>query len=162
MNSNFNCSYMTMSSLTYILVFSVRFFQSVYSVSSHLEWRAGLSDTILKWDYPKTIPAKFGLIWFSGFREEDLNVIFYQNNTTRVIDDCLNNVEGTLWISQFLPMSHWFSLFNIYLWYFIICKVINFWKACKCKCSFTPLYFYLHAIFSLILFNMSIKYIPWQ
>jgi hypothetical protein len=33
----------------------------------------------LKWDYPRTIPAKFGLIWFSGFREEDLNVIFYQN-----------------------------------------------------------------------------------
>jgi hypothetical protein len=33
---------------------------------------------ILKWDYPRTIPAKFGLIWFSGFRE-DLNVIFYQN-----------------------------------------------------------------------------------
>ena len=32
-----------------------------------------------KWDYPRTIPAKFGLIWFSGFREEDLNVIFYQN-----------------------------------------------------------------------------------
>jgi hypothetical protein len=29
--------------------------------------------------YPRTIPAKFGLIWFSGFREEDLNVIFYQN-----------------------------------------------------------------------------------
>jgi hypothetical protein len=26
-----------------------------------------------------TIPAKFGLIWFSGFRGEDLNVIFYQN-----------------------------------------------------------------------------------
>jgi hypothetical protein len=29
--------------------------------------------------YPRTIPAKFGLIQFSGFREEDLNVIFYQN-----------------------------------------------------------------------------------
>jgi hypothetical protein len=27
----------------------------------------------------KAIPAKFGLICFSGFREEDLNVIFYQN-----------------------------------------------------------------------------------
>ena len=27
----------------------------------------------------RTIPAKFGLIWFSGFREEDLNVIFHQN-----------------------------------------------------------------------------------
>ena len=23
---------------------------------------------------PGTIPARFGLIWFSGFREEDLNV----------------------------------------------------------------------------------------
>ena len=28
---------------------------------------------------PGTIHARFGLIWFSGFREEDLNVIFYQN-----------------------------------------------------------------------------------
>jgi hypothetical protein len=26
-----------------------------------------------------SIPARFGLIWFSGFRGEDLNVIFYQN-----------------------------------------------------------------------------------
>ena len=51
----------------------------IFSNSSHFEWRVKLSDTILKWDYPRTIPAKFGLIWFSGFREEDLNVIFYQN-----------------------------------------------------------------------------------
>jgi hypothetical protein len=28
---------------------------------------------------PRTIPARFGLIWFSGFRGKDLNVIFYQN-----------------------------------------------------------------------------------
>jgi hypothetical protein len=35
----------------------------------------GLTDTILKWDYPRTIAAKSGLIWFSGFRGEDLNVI---------------------------------------------------------------------------------------
>jgi hypothetical protein len=27
----------------------------------------------------QTIPAKFSLIWFSGFIREDLNVIFYQN-----------------------------------------------------------------------------------
>jgi hypothetical protein len=40
---------MAMSSLTYNPSFSVEFF------------------------------VKFGLIWFSGFREEDLNVIFYQN-----------------------------------------------------------------------------------
>jgi hypothetical protein len=34
---------------------------------------------ILKGTHQGTIPARFGLIWFSGFREEDLNVIFYQN-----------------------------------------------------------------------------------
>jgi hypothetical protein len=32
MSSNFNCSYMTMNSLTYILGFSVKFFQPVYSI----------------------------------------------------------------------------------------------------------------------------------
>jgi hypothetical protein len=52
---------------------------SIFSNNSHLEWRAGLTDTILKGTHPGTIPARFGLIWFSGFRGEDLNVIFYQN-----------------------------------------------------------------------------------
>jgi hypothetical protein len=28
---------------------------SIFSNSSHLEWRAGLADTILKWDYPSQI-----------------------------------------------------------------------------------------------------------
>ena len=56
---------------------------SIFSNSSHFEWRAGLSDTILKGDHPRTIPAKFALIWFSGFRGEDLNVIFYQNMHNR-------------------------------------------------------------------------------
>ena len=54
---------------------------SIFSNSSHFEWRAGLSDTILKGDHPRTIPAKFVLIRFSGFRGEDLNVIFYQNRS---------------------------------------------------------------------------------
>jgi hypothetical protein len=40
---------------------------SIFSNSSHLEWRAGLSDTILKGTHTGTIPARFGLIWFSGF-----------------------------------------------------------------------------------------------
>jgi hypothetical protein len=44
--------------------------------SCHLEWRVELSDTILKWDYPRTIPAKFGLIWLSGFKEDDLNNLY--------------------------------------------------------------------------------------
>ena len=52
---------------------------SIFSQSSHLEWRAGLSDTILKGTHPGTIPARFGLIWCSGFSGEDLNVIFYKN-----------------------------------------------------------------------------------
>jgi hypothetical protein len=43
---------------------------SIFSNSSHLEWRAELSDTILKWDHPRTIPAKFGLIWFGGFQRK--------------------------------------------------------------------------------------------
>jgi hypothetical protein len=51
---------------------------SIFSNSSHLEWRAGLSDTILKGTHPSTILARFGVIWFSGFRG-DLNVISYQN-----------------------------------------------------------------------------------
>jgi hypothetical protein len=37
----------------------------IFCNSSHLEWRAGLSDTILKGTHPGTIPARFGLIWFS-------------------------------------------------------------------------------------------------
>ena len=51
----------------------------IFSNSGHLEFRAGLSDTILEGTHPGTIPARFGLIWFSGFRGEDLNVIYYQN-----------------------------------------------------------------------------------
>jgi len=51
----------------------------IFSNSSHFEWRVGLSDTKLKGDHPRTISAKFALIWFCGFRGEDLNVIFYQN-----------------------------------------------------------------------------------
>ena len=51
---------------------------SIFSDSSHFEWRAGLSDTMLKGDHTRTIPAKFALIWFSSFRGEDLNVIFNQ------------------------------------------------------------------------------------
>jgi hypothetical protein len=34
---------------------------------------------ILKVIHPGTIPARFGLIWFIGFRGKDLNMIFYQN-----------------------------------------------------------------------------------
>jgi hypothetical protein len=42
---------------------------SIFGNSGHFEWMATLSDTILKRDHPRTIPVKFALIWFSGFRE---------------------------------------------------------------------------------------------
>jgi hypothetical protein len=74
----FNCplllyykSKLAVSSFTFNPSFSVEFFRSlilkqqwkieeisIFSNSSHLEWKAGLSDTILK----GTIPARFVLI----------------------------------------------------------------------------------------------------
>jgi hypothetical protein len=52
---------------------------SIFSNGGHLGWRTWLSDRILEGTNPGTIPDRFGLIWLSGFRGEDLNVIFYQN-----------------------------------------------------------------------------------
>ena len=52
---------------------------SIFSNGGHLGRRAWLSDKILRGTHLGTIPARFGLIWFSGFIGEDLNVIFYQN-----------------------------------------------------------------------------------
>jgi hypothetical protein len=49
---------------------------SIFSNSSHLEWRAGLLDTMLNGTHPTTMPARLSVIWLSGFR---FNVIFYQN-----------------------------------------------------------------------------------
>jgi hypothetical protein len=46
----------------------------IFGNSSHLEWKSGLSDTISKGGHIRNIPTKFGLIWFRGFRGEDLNV----------------------------------------------------------------------------------------
>ena len=52
---------------------------SIFSNGGHLGYRTALTDTILKGTDIGTNSARFGLIWFSGFRGEDLNVIFYQN-----------------------------------------------------------------------------------
>jgi hypothetical protein len=65
----------------WLLLLKIEISKEIYIISnsSHLEWRAGLSDIILKGSHLGTITARFGLIWFCGFRGEDLNVIFYQN-----------------------------------------------------------------------------------
>jgi hypothetical protein len=52
---------------------------SIFSNGGHLGYRTALTETFSRGIHPGTIPVRFGLIWFSGFRGEDLNVIFYQN-----------------------------------------------------------------------------------
>ena len=52
---------------------------SIFGNNSHFEWRPCQTQYWKGTSDPTTIPAKFVLIWFSGFRGEDLNAIFYQN-----------------------------------------------------------------------------------
>ena len=56
MNSNFNCSYMAMSSLTYILGFSAKKIQPVYSVKEYYEIKIT----------SKSFAQKFELKWSLG------------------------------------------------------------------------------------------------
>ena len=70
---------------------------SIFSNSSHLEWRAGLSDTILKGTHTGTIPARFGLIRLRGFRGEDLNVKVYDVRRT----------DAKWWQKLTWPLARW-------------------------------------------------------
>jgi hypothetical protein len=47
----------------------------------------------LKGTQTGTISARFGLIWFNGFRGEDLNVIFYQNMHTGSLHNLYKSAE---------------------------------------------------------------------
>jgi hypothetical protein len=40
---------------------------SIFRNGGHLGYRTALTDKILKGTHPGTIPARFGLIWFSSF-----------------------------------------------------------------------------------------------
>ena len=66
---------------------------SIFSNSSHLEWRVGLSDTILIGTHPGTIPARFGLICLRGFRREDLNVKIYDVRIDTLISNTIS-IDG--------------------------------------------------------------------
>ena len=82
---------------------------SIFSNGGHLGWRAWLSDKILKGTHPGTIPARFGLIWCSGFRGEDLNVIFYQNmsnlhNQYRSADRKISQKKNGIYVKLLLAM----------------------------------------------------------
>jgi hypothetical protein len=72
MNSNFNCSYMAMSSLTYNLELKKFLFLVTAAIL-----KGERSCQTQFWKGPT--PAKFGFIWFSGFRGEDLNVKMSSN-----------------------------------------------------------------------------------
>ena len=83
---------------------------SIFSNGGHLGYRTALTDTILKGTYPGTIPARFGLIWFSGFRGEDLNVIFYQNmlnlhNRYKYSEGKISNKNSEHMLNYSLPCS---------------------------------------------------------
>jgi hypothetical protein len=81
---------------------------SIFINSSHLEWRAGLSDAILKGTHTRTIPARFGLIWFRGFRGEDLNVKVYDVRRTQ--SD--GKSSPGLWPSELKNQAECFNIFN--------------------------------------------------
>jgi hypothetical protein len=55
--------------------------------------------------FKRTISARFGLIWFSGFKAKDLNVIFDQNmpNLHNRYKSAEINVK--LFISMYLPLG---------------------------------------------------------
>jgi hypothetical protein len=54
-----------------------------------------VSDTLLKGDHQSIIPAKLSLIWFCGFRAEDLNVKVY--NVGRVTDGSDSKSSYSIW-----------------------------------------------------------------
>ena len=128
----------------------------IFSNISHLEWRVGLSDTILKGTHPRTIPARFGLIWFRGFRGEDLNVKVYDVRRT----DRQTTTDAKWW--QKLTWSLWpDELKNVKTWQnpvfktvcidqFDCCKALNFklhWKpllAAPAGRKRLQLFYYVH------------------
>ena len=63
-NNDFGISYYF--KVSYFFPFKIKFLFLV--TDHHLRWRSELSDKIVKGNHPGTIPARFGLIWFSGFR----------------------------------------------------------------------------------------------
>jgi hypothetical protein len=71
MDSGFAISFFTANNIRLLIISCPTAFSITLKNSSHLEWRVGLSDTILKGTHPGTIYAKFGSIWPSCFRGED-------------------------------------------------------------------------------------------
>ena len=76
----------------------------IFSNSSHLKWRAGLSDTILKGTHPCQV-------WFNsvrGFRGEDLNVNVY--DVRRM--DGQTPTDAKWWQKLTWPLSRWAQILS--------------------------------------------------
>ena len=72
--------------------------------------KVGLSDKMLKGTHPRIIPTRFSVIWFSGFRGEDLNVIFYQNmpnlhNRYKSAERNISQKNPEYMLNYYLPCS---------------------------------------------------------
>ena len=67
-----------------------------------------LYDTIFTGTHPSTTPARFGLIWLSAFRGDDLNVIFYQNMPN--LDNWYKSAERKLSEKNPVYMLNYYSL----------------------------------------------------
>jgi hypothetical protein len=71
--------------------------------------------------WPRTIPAKFGLIWLSGFRGKDLNMKVYKHTMT----------DSKWWQKLTWPLGEWLLLiptqqfFNFSFGW--LCKLGIFW-----------------------------------
>jgi hypothetical protein len=68
-----------------------------------------MSDTISKGTHTGTTLVRFGLIWFSSFRGEDLNVILYQNmpnlhNRYKSADRKISQTKKGIYVKLLLAM----------------------------------------------------------
>jgi hypothetical protein len=109
-------------------------------IGPHFETSKTIKE-ILKWNHPWTIPAKVGLIWCSGFRGEDSNVIFYQNIAQKPFVYRRRQTHNILWQQYFF----YFHIKSLYT-YFARVQIPLRWcvlnttlcdKACK---WFSPVY----------------------
>ena len=121
MNSNFNCSYMAMSNLTYILGFSVRFFQPVYSVEEYYEIKIT----------SKSFAQKFELKWFSKLCVTPPFSINFRCQIENQVSD-YRILGASSWNNYFTCIFHKFYIkerSELYLLEnFICCKVSTSWN----------------------------------
>ena len=95
-----------------------------------------MSDTILKETNPRTIPARFGLIWFRGFRGEHLNVKVYNGRTTTDAKSSHGLWSGELKRGKLSSMNYYLCLFAYSGVQHILCWFFSLFVLCTLCCQF--------------------------